>query len=157
MRNPRDATIGIVVMAFAMAVFVLTRDFPGGTLAEGMGANFMPNLLAGILAILGLMLVAKGLLIGKGADAATAESRAGQERGLTTPVLMCVFVFLYLMALKYLGYVLATPIFLFAVVVTLGGGRKLAGIAAIGLTAAIWLIFGLVLKVPLPNGLLLSG
>jgi putative tricarboxylic transport membrane protein len=155
MRNPRDVATGAFTLVIAAAVFVLARDFPGGTRAEGMGANFLPILLASILATLSVLLIGKGYLFAPSAAEAEADvSPRGVYRAFR-PALMCLFVLLYLLVLEYAGYVIATPVFLFAVVSALGGGRGRAAIAALALTAGIWLVFGVLLKVPLPDGTLL--
>lgn len=61
---------------------------------------------------------------------------------------------LYLLLLPYVGFIIATPVFLLAAFLYLKSSKITAAILAVGLTAFIYIAFKILLGVPLPAGLL---
>ncbi len=63
---------------------------------------------------------------------------------------------LYLIGLQYLGFLISTPIFTFAIVLILAGGKKIrvvtAAIVALITTGALYLLFERVFSIFLPAG-----
>lgn len=129
-----------VAVAWAWLASALPLRGPGGP-----GPGFVPLLLSGVLALLGLLLLLQ---------AALSETPAGprpgpgwRQAGLVLGLLAA-----YVGALAHLGYATATLPFA-GLGVWLCGARSpllLAG-TAVGLTVAAWLVLGVLFGVPLPG------
>lgn len=61
-RHPRDFWSGVIFMGFAVFALVLARDYSMGT-ARRMGAGYFPSLLCVALLLIGLILVARSLIL----------------------------------------------------------------------------------------------
>jgi len=60
LRNNKDFWAGVMLIATGVAAVYIARDYPFGS-AFRMGPGYFPSLLGGILALLGLSLVIRGL------------------------------------------------------------------------------------------------
>lgn len=61
LRSQRDFFAGLIFLAFGVVAAVVARDYPIGS-AVRMGPGYFPLVLGCILAILGLVIIARGLL-----------------------------------------------------------------------------------------------
>lgn len=158
MRSPADVLTGTALLGLSVAIGFLMRSFPGGTLEQGMGPAFVPGILTITLAILSILLILKGLIFGRGDDEEGLNTFSFEDvRTLLRPGALCLFVLLYILLLPRAGYVLSTVLFLLAVC-TLLRARWLAAVAiAVGLTAGIFFVFEVGLRVPLPTGSFFQG
>ncbi|HXF87573.1 MAG TPA: tripartite tricarboxylate transporter TctB family protein [Xanthobacteraceae bacterium] len=59
-RNNKDFWAGAMLIAVGVATVVIARDYPFGTVSR-MGPGYFPSVLGGILALFGLVLLARGL------------------------------------------------------------------------------------------------
>jgi len=83
--------------------------------------------------------------------AETTEPEPDWKRGLAGLAATAA----YLAALSVAGFLIATPIFIFAVCLLIGSKAHIRdGIVAIALSIAVWLLFSRVLHITLPSGLL---
>ncbi|HEX7125330.1 MAG TPA: tripartite tricarboxylate transporter TctB family protein [Thermodesulfobacteriota bacterium] len=139
-----DRVSGLVLVGVAAVAAAGTRALPVGSLREP-GPGFLPLVLAGLLALFGLVV-------------AFADRRSGALRALEWPearhavaiLAACAFA---AFALERLGY----RVTVFVMVAVLAGAverrRPLAALAvAAGLSAVTYFVFADLLKVPLPRG-----
>ena len=141
-----DAALGLVLLVLAAGVYVAARSFPPPK-AEPLGPAFFPQLLAGLLVVLAAILTARGAF---GPPGGVPEPRA-------TPAYPAGVLALrvgYAALLHFAGFLVATPVFLFAVVRLLGARASIAAWTAVAVTAAVYLVFQLGLDVRLPDGAL---
>lgn len=147
-RAGADAVIALALLAFAgvyawLALRLPERDIPGS-----VGLAFVPLLLAGLLALLAALLLRHGLSGSRLPAPPEAEipgwGRAGAVVGLMV---------LYVLAMTRMGFLLATPPYL-AIMMWQAGARRpgLIALAAVGMTAAIRVVFSTLFAVPLPRG-----
>ena len=139
-----DIVAGLIFVAFGLAFAVASRRYQLGTPLR-MGPGYFPLALGGILVLLGLLIVGKGLVAGAG-----AEGRLGNVpwRAL---VLIVVAVLFFGLTVRGLGIVPATAVT--ALLTALASHRTgiLAAVAiAVGLTVLCVLIFLLALQLRLP-------
>ena len=69
--------------------------------------------------------------------------------------LIFAMIFVYILALQYLGFIVSTLTFIIAGVLVYGGGLKSAILTGVPVTAGVYLVFHVLLKVPMPQGLLI--
>jgi len=152
LRNRRDILTSVVFLGLSVAIFSVVKDYPTGTVQEGMGARVFPLLLTISLAILSFVLLVQASL--QRLPSTEKENLSGKEallsRRLIIPVILVVLLALYLISLEEAGFLIATPIFLMITMRVLGSGFKEGAAVGVAFTVSVYLIFDLLLKVPLP-------
>jgi putative tricarboxylic transport membrane protein len=147
----RDVWAGLAVLAASLALFGLTFELKDNPLVP-IGPGFYPRIILGITALLAAALVAAGLF-GRRRRAPAAEH--GMRYGLVAAT-FAVFG-LYVGALPYLGFRLATFAYIAATNAVLDpprGARGWLRVGALALvaTAAVYVAFERYLTVLLPRG-----
>jgi len=152
LRNGRDIVTSVVFLGLSAAIYSVVKDYPTGTVQEGMGARLFPLLLTISLAILSLVLLMQASLQRNPPE---EEEVSGKDallgRRLIVPAVLIVLLALYLVSLEEAGFLIATPIFLLITMRVLGSGFKEAAVVGVAFTVVVYLIFDLLLKVPLPE------
>lgn len=155
----RDGVAGIICLGLSIALLVLTRGLPQSALVP-IGPDFYPRIVLGIMAVLSVMLIAADALShwksrggGASADAAAA---AGKRNYRLVAVTFVVFGG-YVLLLPYLGFRLATFLFVIALQAVLGkpqGRRRWTIVIAAALATVVvtYLAFEVYLSVLLPRG-----
>ena len=143
-RAVTDILAGLIFVAFGLAFAIASSSYDIGTPLR-MGPGYFPLALGGILVLLGLLIVGKGLISGSG-----AEERLGSVpwRALVLIVLAVLF---FGSTVRGLGLVPATAVT--ALLTALASYRTgiLAAVAiAAGLTVLCVLIFLVALQLRLP-------
>lgn len=141
-----DLLIGLGLLAFAGAYYRASFDIAVGFASDRLGPTFFPRLLAAALAACAVALVVRAAR-GRSDPGPLAPVRLG------TLALVVALTLAYGLALRPLGYPLATVLFLAAAIRALGHRdlRTLAG-TAVGVTVALYLVFARALHVLVPMG-----
>lgn len=141
-----DRIIGLVAIVGGVGVLVGTlgfRDVPG----QQFGSAFFPRLLGIAIIIAGLAVT----LTARRGDLVRIEPMLRGRSGLKVMAALCGAVAWVWLA-PLIGFIPATAI-LIAALATLAGGATLPSVATgIGMSFVLFLIFGLLLRVPLPAG-----
>jgi hypothetical protein len=157
----KDFIGGLLLLAFAVVYFYFSLGIQHSTLSDSVGADGFPKGLAYMLAGLSLIMIVKSAVLG-----IRAYTR-GEIAMSIDPVFvrttcrmlgMLAFAVGFLLILPYAGYILTTGLLVLAV--ALYQGRKLAWpvfATAIGGAVAFWLLFVVVLGIPLPSGSWFGG
>ena len=129
-----------VAGAWAWLASALPLRGPGGP-----GPGFVPLLLSGVLALLGILLLLQAAPRG-------ARTEPRREPGWRQAGLVVGLLAVYVGALAHLGYATATLPFV-GLGVWLCGGRSplLVAGTAVGFTVTAWLVLGVLFGVPLPR------
>jgi hypothetical protein len=138
----RDHIAGGVFIVASLLVFVMSGDLPFGTLASP-GAGMMPKLVLGLLIAFGAILVARA-----GESPPLATINWGDFRHAATVVAVtAVATGLY----TTIGFVLSVSLLLFVLLYFIERRSLLSTLAvSIGITVGCYLLFGTLLKSPLP-------
>jgi hypothetical protein len=140
-RAPKDFWSGIMFIAFAAVAIVTARGYSLGA-AGRMGPGYFPMLLGAALGILGLILVARSLVI---------EGEAISRLRLGPLFVIALGVCLFGLAIERLGLVIALIV---ATAVTAFASRESrpfeVGTLALALAAFAVAVFVLALRLPLP-------
>jgi putative tricarboxylic transport membrane protein len=143
----QDRQFGIAVLIICGLLFAETITFPTRPLIP-LGVAFWPRLVLGCLILAGLILVVRGSLDN------------GPFEKLQPKAFIAVGgCMIYLLFLDFVGYLILTPIFLFAGSCALAWSVKprqlvTATIMAVAGTSVTYYLFYNVLSVQLPEGLL---
>lgn len=141
-----DLLIGIALVAFAVLYYRESFEITVGFAADRLGPRFFPRLLAFALALSGLGLIRRSVT-GRSDAEPLAPVRIGQF------VLTVAITLAYAILLPTLGYLIATVLYVGALIWLLGY-RNIVGLAATsaGVTAVLYLVFARALHVLVPMG-----
>ncbi|KQU36441.1 MULTISPECIES: tripartite tricarboxylate transporter TctB family protein [unclassified Rhodococcus (in: high G+C Gram-positive bacteria)] len=140
-----EAVIGVVVALVGGALFVAARDIDLAREGQAFGPRWWPTALAISMVIAGLVLVVQAFT-GRIVSDEAAMTRSGGV-ALTATLLVIV---VYGTAWQYLDFRVVTVVLLAALVAIFGGrGIKALLVFPVVTTAVLWVIFGMLLQVPL--------
>jgi hypothetical protein len=138
----KDVLAGLVFIGFGLAFAVGATGYDIGT-ALRMGPGYFPLVLGGLLVVLGIVIIAKGLLAGEGAEIGPIPWKAT----------LLVVVALVFFGATVRGLGVAPSVFVTALVAGFAGRRPglvAPVVIAAGLTGVSVLIFIVALQLPLP-------
>jgi putative tricarboxylic transport membrane protein len=146
-----DRLMGAGAVVAGAVIFGATLRFP--RLEDGApGPALFPQILGGLMALFGALLALRP----EPAPATPAAATAGGERRRAAVNVAFVFgaIVAFMVAAPVAGFLLTTSGILFVLMWRLGAAPARAALAAVGLTLFVYVVFGKVLRVPLPLGLL---
>jgi putative tricarboxylic transport membrane protein len=146
-----DAVVGGLLLAFAIAIAVWSQSFPPIP-GQEYGAAVFPTLVAIGLAGCGALLVGSGIRRGGPVLAWTDWVR--EQHGARNVAVTVAAVLFYIFAAKPLGFIVTMAPILLVLLRMLRVGWLASFALAILVTLAIQYLFGSLLYVPLPWGLL---
>jgi putative tricarboxylic transport membrane protein len=142
----RDHVAGGVFVVAGLLVLAVSGDLPFGTLASP-GAGMLPTLAVALMMAFGLILLAQARRSPPLAEANWTDL----PHAIRVAVVAAAAATLYVS----LGFALTIPLLLFTLIFLVERRPLLPAIAfSIGATAAVYALFTLVLRTPLPRGLL---
>ena len=154
----RDGWAGLAVLAASLVLFWLTLGLKDSPMVP-IGPDFYPRIVLGIMAVLSAMLIAADVWSGwRRQGGSPAEAPAVPEKRNYRLVVLTFAVFaVYVLLLPYLGFRIATFLFVAALQAVLGkpqGWRRWAIVisAALGTVIVTYLAFEVYLSVLLPRG-----
>lgn len=146
----KDHAVGLILLAIGVIMGILSMGIRVRGNSTDPGSRLFPLIACGLIAVCGVLVF---LTAGK----ASPKAYVGKDGWLRILIFMSVMI-AYLLALKYLGFLLSTPFFLFATSTMLSGGKKTSLVGrilyAVVLTAVTYLLFKYALKMSLPGGLI---
>jgi hypothetical protein len=160
-----DFYTGMGLVIFSAVMFGIASRMPSPA-SFGLGPGGYPMLVTGVLAVLGIILAIQGWLqrrgagrkdasVRKAADAAASPASAGNilnPKDLGGIAVLAASFWLYIVLMKYLGYLITTPVFLFFSLLQYGD-RKWPRMILVSLitTAASWVLFVYAFRIFLPD------
>src|SRR5688572_7361708 len=165
---PRNLIGGIATIIIGVAYLVMAQGLRASALSDSVGPAGFPKALAYALIILGIVLCAQSLVAIRakrsaavaGGPSAPADGAADGEdfggvRGVLKAAGMLALGVLYLIIVRYLGYVPSIALLIIAASLYLGTPFSWR-VVAIGIAGAIvyWIVFVWILGIPQPPGLL---
>jgi putative tricarboxylic transport membrane protein len=156
-RLNRDVVAGLVLVAIGVVGYLAARSIVAPVAVDPLGPKTYPEILLGILGLLGVAIAIQGLRNGPG-PTTTEDAEEEGEPEEPAPLRMVAVLILgvvYVIVLGPLGYIVATAATLFALMLVLGLRNPLraAGVG-IAMTLVLYSFFDLLLEVPLPEGIL---
>lgn len=146
----KDRWIGLATFAFGAAALALSLRIPVQTMTEDPGPRLFPIFGSAMLLICGVGI----FLQGKASGGKPFLTKEGWRRVGAMFVLLIAYGF----ALRYLGFLIASPIMLFVFIRMIARGKKVSVAYSVGYAliavAAVWAIFEKGLNTMLPSGVL---
>ena len=141
-----DFVIGLGLLAFALVYYQQSFSIVRGFASDRLGPAFLPRMLAFALAALSLTLIVRALA-GRSDPSRPPEMRVG-----VFAAVMGLLV-IYAVVMPAVGFIVATPILLAAVIWLLGLRQWVTLLGtALAVTAVLYVVFGRALHVLLPLG-----
>lgn len=158
--NRTDLVLGAVLLAFGLVVALAAAQLKVGSTTDPLGPRGFPLLLG-----IGFVGAGIGLLVttvvpsrapADGVERLLQEEDDEQDDGPANRprlVLGAAGVLAYVLVLPYGGFLLTTAVFLAGMIRLQGGAAPRAFLAMVlGFPTAVWLLFAVILNVPLPSG-----
>lgn len=153
-----DLAASLVSMGLGAWLFWQTFSFnvtASERVGGGIDAAGYPRLLAGLTVLLGIALAGRALWKWRRTRPGPGGDAAGRGGGRVRAALSFAVLLLYTLLLEPLGFLVATPLAVGALLRIVGGrGALHAAVAAIAFTAAIFVFFRYGVNIVLPEGLL---
>jgi putative tricarboxylic transport membrane protein len=152
----RDGYAGVAILALSVGLFAATLGLERNPMVP-VGPAFYPRLMLGLTAVLAAALIVADVLARRRGGAAVPATPARAANYRLVVVQFGIFT-AYVIALPYIGFRVATFLFLVAMQASLDRPRSArrwgeVAVLAVVVTAAVYGIFDLYLHVLLPRGL----
>jgi putative tricarboxylic transport membrane protein len=150
-----DVIVAVAALVIAVGYWLLAREIPESLLGDSVGATGLPNVYAGLLAFVALLLMVQawraprevGGRVARDTDDGYGAMQHLRAIGLLVPAIA------YLVLIGYLGYAVSVGLLILAVALYSGArfGWPLVAISIVG-AIGLWITFVLLFNVPLPSG-----
>jgi putative tricarboxylic transport membrane protein len=149
-----DTISGIVLVLFALGIFYLTRSFPPMP-GQRFGPSLLPNVLAMVLGVCGLILIVQAIRQRKVAPLFVLPAWTRVPKFAVNFSVVLFSMFFYIATSDVLGFLIAGFITVFALLLTWRRGSLLStALISVVSVVVIQLFFGTLLRVGLPWGVL---
>jgi putative tricarboxylic transport membrane protein len=147
-----DRITGVLLILLGVATLYGARDFPTTAVVTDIGAGAFPSAYAWLLIVLALLLISNSLRQAP-AMIEGGEKIPASRPNLVTPAIGAATTLAYIVVIPYVGYLVATPLFMFCLMRVLGLRRVVLGVlVALGTSAILYLVFDIGMSVALPVG-----
>jgi putative tricarboxylic transport membrane protein len=153
-----DLAMAIVVSLYGVLLIIATSQQNSGPTFDPIGKQGLPYFLGAFILVGGVFLTARRLLTWRAEPSNIvyeegAEDEPGHPASLIRAGAVVLFTVGYALALPYAGFLLATPVYIFAGLWVMDFRSRIAVlITPIAFTVVIFAVFSQVLSVPLPVG-----
>jgi putative tricarboxylic transport membrane protein len=144
----KDRVVGIIITFLGLIVFIASMNIPINDISPDPGSRLFP-----LIGSTGMIIFGAGIFLNKKeSEVKPFMSRDGWIRLLKVMVIFIVYV----LAIKYIGYLIASFIFMFVLVKLFAYERQIPvwknALFSVIVTASIWIVFVKFLTVSLPSG-----
>jgi putative tricarboxylic transport membrane protein len=157
----REIAIAVFLAAFGGAVIALSGEIQSGVQTDPLGPRVFPSALGAGIALCGLLLGVgalfrrqpkqSGLLL-NGGDAEEVEKGPFSSTRLLGAVVATV---IYVAAFESVGYLIATPLYVVAILlIHAGASWRTLIVAPVLITSVLYVTFRFALRIPVPGGVL---
>jgi hypothetical protein len=149
---------GVCVAFFGFMLFE-TLDLLRQGRPEEVGSGLWPFMALAVSLVLSLLMLIAGIKKCKAADRAaapeiSAEAIAEKRRQRTTVTLSIVTFLVYILVMPWIGFILATLIYILAFALALGERRRwVLAVSPFLVTAVIVAVFAKFITIPFPKGI----
>lgn len=161
LKGHRDLVIAVVAIPFALWLFVIAPMEAPGLYDDGIQPWLFPRMILLFTMLLCILLAINSLKEHHGQDKSTDEGAAsggGESQSKRAALLNAVvppsLVLIYVIGTIWIGYIYATAVVASLYMLFLGASLLMTLLITIGLTAVLYFVFGDLLNIPLPLGLL---
>jgi putative tricarboxylic transport membrane protein len=149
-----DFMLAAVIIIVAAIYLFADAGLRTAHIGDPLGPKAFPALVGGGLILSAVLLVFETLAKRRTLEDRMIEPRTKDEKHLVLVMIgMVVWSGLYYYVFETLGYPLATPLFLFGLLSYFNQRKYMTNVlVALGFTGIVYLLFSILLGVPLPSG-----
>ena len=150
-KKAADFIISILLLILSAFLFLNASGMPSAE--KGIGPGDYPMFICAVLFFLALLQLISVIISAKGIP--LIDFRAVNTRYLVRTLIMAALTFVYYKLMKPVGFLITTPLYLFASFMLFGYKRKVKGVViALVFSVAVYILFSRVFMVFLPRGIL---
>lgn len=150
-KKAADFWISLIVIVGSIILFINASNMPQSS--RGIGPGDYPKVICAVLFVLGFVQLIVTVIECKGIP--LIDFKAFNRKYLLRALIMLVFTLLYYFLIKPVGFLITTPLYLFASFILFGYKKKLKGaIIALIFSVSVYFLFTKVFLVILPRGIL---
>lgn len=158
-KDRKDRIVAVIMMIFAVFIFVGAVSIPKASMGEGPGPEAFPIFLAVVLAVLSIMLFWTAGRKKKKEEPKEAKQAMDEVQAIDEPaaakirrvITSVILLMVYFIILPFLGFIASTVIYGIAFLMLLYSEKaKATLIPAIAITIFAFVIFEMALSIPLP-------
>jgi putative tricarboxylic transport membrane protein len=150
-----DVYTGAFTCVVSICMFYIASKLPEGMFGT-LGAGFFPKIIFGTLAVCSCVLMVKAFIVHFAKNKTKTKTVPFPFGKYKIVLIAFVLFFLYVLGLSYLGFVIASMLFLPGLMWTLGPKTKASLVPIVltstGITAVTYISFTHFLQVFLPSG-----
>ena len=154
-----DLLSALLAIVFGGFVYIMSGSIVVKAKGGDIGSQFLPRLIAGLMILLGVLLLIGTLRKIKASTGAQEE--AGEDKSFVPALLSFVNLIVYVLIFKPVGFLVSTVIYLTVQMIIMSPDRK-PGVKKLGfwvalaviVAVAIYFIFTKGFSLPLPSGIL---
>ncbi|MBW2704697.1 MAG: tripartite tricarboxylate transporter TctB family protein [Deltaproteobacteria bacterium] len=153
--NRIDAILGLFFILFSLIglIFIVPHQTISFGYDDGLSPAFFPNAILGVIGALSILLVAVNFRKLRN----NKQRRVFDSGGFNNLIRVCLITFGSCLGLYYLGFLVVSLLVISATMLLMGERNwRLMLMVGIGCPLVIYLVFAVVLKKPLPVGILFS-
>ena len=154
----KDFWSGLVFLVISLLLyFVIIPGEVEGEIQRGLAPTFFPNFAAAWIGFFGIFLLTNELVSNR-ASSPSKESKMQLRQDLKGAVCAMVISIFYIIVCSIVGYLISTVLFLAVFCWILGERRwRMIVVATLATTFGIYFLFGMVMRLRLPEGILLGS
>jgi hypothetical protein len=146
MKETRFADMVTAVAIMLLAAYWFFEANKMAAVEFGIGSGGYPKFVSAGFFFVGFLLLITSIRKGLPKPQVAIDKKA-----LLRIVVFVAVTFVYVLAMRYLGFLLLTPLYLFFACCFFAYKRKvIAAVASVVVTAALYLVFAMIFYVPLP-------
>jgi len=143
-----DVGVGLFLLGLSISIYLYAEQYDGIGVNR-YGPNFFPQSLSAMLGLSSIILIIQALR-GKALKDLESIDKQGFIRATTTLVIALIYLFI----MQYIGFYIATLLFLFVTMKYLGQKNNIVtALISLCVGSIIYGIFSMFLKIPLPEGI----
>jgi putative tricarboxylic transport membrane protein len=149
-----DLYLAITIVVVAAIYLHADAGLRSATIGDPLGPKAFPPLVGGGLILSALRLLFETWTKRRALQGTRVEPRTKDEKHVVLVLLaMILWTGIYYYAFESIGYLIATPVFLLGLLSYFNKGRHVTNVlVAVCFTAIVYLLFSILLGVPLPTG-----
>jgi putative tricarboxylic transport membrane protein len=148
-----DVITGLILIIAGITIFLEAQSFPPVP-GQRYGSDFFPSLVGVLMSISGLALALTTALKKQHKPWAKLPEWANTKHGLVSFILILASLVLYMLAAEWLGFWLTAFAVIFGLQLWMRARVITAFAVAVGASTVFYLVFAVLLRVPLQQGLI---
>lgn len=150
MTRKADFSIGVGTTLLAICIYLSANQLP--VVEIGLGAGGFPKFIAIVLGVMGIILAIKSFYRMRQGD---QDVKKLELKELINVAILAASFALYVFVVRYLGYLITTPIFFFLFMLIYGERKWIKmGIISVSFTLVVYFLFEKIFYIILPHGIL---